>query len=446
MHARATTNTIAAWTLACLAGCGLDASTGDPVTGGAGGAVAGGSAPSGGGGSLGGNDGVGGAAGAEPHPTPQPGPVDEIIEQMEPGSWRALSGTPMKEVCPPPFHNYFCWSVVGAWGGATWDPNRDRMLVFGGGHADSYYNNIFAFDLGQMRWDRLTELPDGADGSQPTEAMQQIDLEPCGYYPIQSVQVPPSYVDGGYIRFEHCDASEIAPFLDDQQPRSTHTYNTLWFDAERDRFCTLGGSYYPSAQKSSPRTFCYDFGQSRWIGVADYPEASRGATSVDATGHLWVVPAAGGHLLELDPEAQAWTPYVSVNGLEGTGDIDRSRNQLVLFRRQTRELLRWDLTRPDQPHEMLPQGVDTPSLPERPGFVYADGLDRYVVWGGGRTVYFIDPADWTWSRDEATGDDPGEPQPNGTYGRFRYSVARGVFVLVNDTNQDVFLYKPTTSL
>ncbi|MEN3293595.1 MAG: hypothetical protein V7642_2848, partial [Burkholderiales bacterium] len=36
----------------------------------------------------------------------------------------------------------------------------------------------------------------------------------------------------------------------------------------------------------------------------------------------------------------------------------------------------------------------------------------------------------------------GVQQTWGTYGRFRYSPSRNVFVLVNDTNQNVFIYKP----
>ena len=46
-----------------------------------------------------------------------------------------------------------------------------------------------------------------------------------------------------------------------------------------------------------------------------------------------------------------------------------------------------------------------------------------------------------WTRLDSTGDDPGPPLANGTYGRFRYSARFNALVLANGANQNVFVYR-----
>ena len=135
----------------------------------------------------------------------------------------------------------------------------------------------------------------------------------------------------------------------------------------------------------------------------------------------------------------------------GGTDIDRRRNQLyalVLQPNGSHVLRRFELgdsTRLQaQPSytQLSPSGSAPTQIGSRPGFVYADDLDRFYAWGGGRTMSIFDPSSQTWTQITASGDDPGAQQTWGTYGRFRWSPRRGVFVLVNSTSQDVFLFKP----
>ncbi len=53
---------------------------------------------------------------------------------------------------------------ITAWSGAALDTNADRLLVWGGGHADYSGNEVYAFDLRTLRWTRLTE-PSAVDRS-----------------------------------------------------------------------------------------------------------------------------------------------------------------------------------------------------------------------------------------------------------------------------------------
>jgi hypothetical protein len=74
---------------------------------------------------------------------------------------------------------------------------------------------------------------------------------------------------------------------------------------------------------------------------------------------------------------------------------------------------------------------------------YLPALDRFVAWSGqGRALSYLDPTTWHWTDTTPSGDDPGAGAGNGTYGRFRFSAARDVFMLVSTTDTNVFLYKP----
>lgn len=76
---------------------------------------------------------------------------------------------------------------------------------------------------------------------------------------------------------------------------------------------------------------------------------------------------------------------------------------------------------------------------------YACGAVMIAWTNQGRSVSFLDPTTWKWTTAQPTGADPGAGAANGTYGRFRYSSARGVLMLVNTTTTNVFLYKPSTA-
>jgi hypothetical protein len=86
-------------------------------------------------------------------------------------------------------------------------------------------------------------------------------------------------------------------------------------------------------------------------------------------------------------------------------------------------------------------GLSAP-LGGAPGLAYSPVLDRFVAWSGGRALAILDLTPAKWTVVEGTGDDPGAQASNGTYGRFRYSPARDVFVVVSGTKRNVFLWKP----
>ena len=382
-------------------------------------------------------------------------PVDAVIAAMPPNSWKRLTGTQMGEVCPPPYQNYYCTSVVTAWSGGAFDNRRDRMLVYGGGHSDSYYNNIFSFDLASMTWSRLNEMPPHTDGDTPGPGWNDKRFETCGFYPKGEISLPADFplTASGYVRPQDCFVEPVLSQLDLQQPRSSHTYGKVLYDTIRDRYCYVGGGNYPSAQTDSYVAVCFDPVASLWERVAErpYKATGRGQAAVDAQGLWWYVTDGNANILRYDPNANAWTEFGNVNFEAGGGtDIDRLRRHLYAMvpAGSSYVLRRFDLNnevslRARPAYTQLSNVIGMPSnLGTRPGFVYADGLDRFYVWGGGGDVHVFDPQTSQWSVIVGSGEVPGAQQRNGTYGRWRYSNARKVFVLVNATNEDVYLFKP----
>ena len=63
-----------------------------------------------------------------------------------------------------------------------------------------------------------------------------------------------------------------------------------------------------------------------------------------------------------------------------------------------------------------------------------------VGWGGGDTVYSFSAVTGACTSQTFAGG-PGAAQPNGTFGRFRYFPALGVFALVNDIDQDAYVLR-----
>jgi len=382
--------------------------------------------------------------------------VDAVIASMPPNSWKRLPGTQMGDVCPLPYQSYYCPSIVIAWSGGAFDSRRDRMLVYGGGHSDSFYNNIFSFDLATMRWSRLNEMPVGVTGDTPGPGWTDKRFETCGFYPKGEIVLPPGFplTSTGYVRPEDCFSDPVLSQLDFQQPRSAHTYGKFLYDHLRDRYCYLGGDTFPSSQMDSYVAYCFDPVARRWELIAERPRKAtgRGQADVDAQGQWWYVTDGNANILRYDPTADRWTEYGNINYEAGGGtDIDRLRRHLyVLFPVGTEDyaLRRFDLNseaslRARPAYTQLSGVVGMPKgLGTRPGFVYADGLDRFYVWGGGANVHVFDPQTRAWSVVAGSGDAPGAQQNNGTYGRWRYSSNRKVFVLVNATNQDVYLFKP----
>src|SRR5262249_30084751 len=73
---------------------------------------------------------------------------------------------------------------------------------------------------------------------------------------------------------------------------------------------------------------------------------------------------------------------------------------------------------------------------DSPGLAYDSVSGKIIAWSGGDAVYSLDVATNSWTTISSYRGGPGPAIPAGTFGRWRYSPASGVFVIVNYVDED----------
>ncbi len=323
-----------------------------------------------------------------------------------------------------------------AWGSGIFDDDRDRLVVWGGGHNDYSGNELYAFgpvNGASPQWTRLTN---------PSN--------------------PPA---------------NNTPHAADGRPVSRHTYNLLtYLPAPRHRMMSCAiGSQHSNGFGVGGVDF-YDFTIDGFTGEP----WSRGMTApsnVYAIAGLCIKHPTRDEVWYHDNGSNSarlqryqlttgqWTTHAvfDLGGSYATPAIDPVRNLLVVVGAAINGLdnvtLAWDLSNPNaQPFQ--PTSMNAPGIlsDPAPGFAYDPVGDRFLAWSGGTSVYALTvPANprtgtWLWQSLEIDAGNTvvptgiaGVPGPNGyptgTYGRFRYVPSAHGLVVVNATNENVYFFK-----
>jgi hypothetical protein len=326
----------------------------------------------------------------------------ELVRGMAPDSWLAAPDTPMRIVTPVEGQFEGTWgtqgpaAVITAWSGAALDSGRNRLVLFGGGHTDYFGNELYAFDIDELKWNRLTD---------PT----------------------------------------VKPTLDsdvnwDGTPNSRDTYNGLAYLAHSDRFFALGGSIARNGNTVCQNTWTFDFASHRWTNRN--PGGTKPVTgygdlcSYDpVTRKLWWCSAG---IFSYDDDANRWVQHGSTGAKRATSCIDTKRGMVVIvgsgkvhafdLRSGNYTLQTWTTT-----------GGDDFIAKESPGLDYDPVSDRIIGWHGG-APYILDPVRKVWTVGASAGAPPDVKQ--GIYGRWRYVSGIDAFVVVTGIDHNVHFYKP----
>jgi hypothetical protein len=381
-------------------------------------------------------------------------PLGAVVAAMAPGTWHELPNTLMKDICPQPYDHYLCEYVFSNWDGGVYDSKRDQLIVWGGGHAGGYYNNLFGFDLINLKWARINEPIAFRD------FLADATLQSCALYPkdgVTSYVVPPAMAPkpGESVNYKYCDDPAIAGQLDDQQPRVTHSYGNIAYSPVTDRMYVLGSAALYIASGGSPRVEGFDLVGKKWIRGADNTDASFGVSATDEKGHIWFLGQQ--HLQEYDPTTDVWTQKSApaAGAYYAGAAVDRKRHILSAIRigNDAGDVLEVHSYALPSPSTNVAQMIKLPrAVSGAPGVEYSPALDRYVVYsterttppamGENREVYLLNPETWELTVVPAAGDDPGPAQIEGTFGRFRYNERCDVFVIAHSSERNVFLFKP----
>lgn len=337
-----------------------------------------------------------------------------VIAQMESGTWAEISGTNLDAVFPSPLPDGIEGpiSIMKTWCGGAYDTQRDRLIVWGGGHKDYAGNELYVYDINSESWSRITEP------SSPT-------------------------------------AENLSHYADGK-PSSRHTYNALQYAANVDEFFSLtAGATFGDPGGFFHDVDSFDFDTLTWdTSHPNNPSATNltygGISAYDSVaGKLWYHGGFSGPLTSYDPNTKLWTEYGGVNNLAiySTAAIDTVRNNLVSVGGYggERQIYIWDLDNPNSsatvPSSSGSSALETSSAP---GFVYNPDRDRFVGWSGGSTLYELNPSTWEWTTVSLSGNNtvtPTAAEPQGTFGRFQYIPSQNAYIIVNKTNENVYIFK-----
>jgi hypothetical protein len=340
------------------------------------------------------------------------------IDNLQPGEWYEIPNSHMRSVVMDPLPDGVYAvegpsAVIHSWSGGAYDSQRDRLLVFGGGHTAYAGNEVYAFDLISMSWERLTD---------------------------------PSSITG-------YDNGKTYP---DGNPVSVHSYDQLEYDPFADKLFVFGGSRYPTGS-NTVGSFTFSPGTNKWTQVSDIPgdpyseilglsltSAYDPVTKKIFIGGVWGIAT-------YDVATDVWQilktwygTWELPNGL--TAALDYKRRKFIQIGRGYSYV--WDISQAKPSRQNLVTTGQTEILDcDAPGVDYDPVSDRIVAWCKGQDVYTLDLDNLVWERHTATGTvDPGDPYTfnsnyHGTFGRFRYVPSKNVFILVSDIDKNAYVYK-----
>jgi hypothetical protein len=343
----------------------------------------------------------------------EPPDIPEDIADLEPGQWfeipRSTMDAVVHDVDGPDMWDVSC--VISCWCGGAYDSDRDRLVVWGGGHGQYSGNELYAFSLESLAWERLDDPsnPPGVD----------------------------------------------VPYAPDGRPTSRHTYGYLQYVPTIDRFCTFGGAaFYTSGQTGTDLVDCFDFDSATWeTSVSIVPSGGNGyAFSAVDPLHGFVYqhgPGGSSQLVRFRAADNTWstitvtgTPYIG-SAFDATAAFDPQRQQLVAV---GNGITIWDVD-PESTNATATQpttsGAAALEGAYAPGFDYDPVSETMIGWDGGQTIYALDLDTLAWTHVAGAGADPGPANANGTYGRFRYVPSMNVFVVVSASDGNVFVYRHT---
>jgi len=314
-------------------------------------------------------------------------------------------------------------AIMENWSGAAFDSLRDRLIVMGGGHAGYAGNEIIAFSLKTLKWERITD---------PTPFPVANTIKNAG--------PPPT-------------------------PTSRHTYGGIEYIASSDKLFIFGGSVYNSgsavggvwtfdlsaAAQGNPIT-----NSKYWSQRSDKNAPPAGlddfAVYDPITDRVFFHKTSSPGLLGSFHDAtDTWASHSSTGHLPTTfAVINPIEHKLYEFNTLNGTNLRkWDI--PDNPITSMSYvdiktgGDTTMNTADDPGIAFDTAKEKIVAYYGGTSVYVFDSDKNIWTKYPAASTNLADPgrvtAAGGIFGRFRYSSNLNVYVYVDSVDSDVYLYK-----
>lgn len=330
--------------------------------------------------------------------------------------WNELTSTKLRNVLAPapagaPAGSW--WNplnIIKGYSGGVLDTARNRLIIWGGGHADYPGNELYAIELA------------------PTP--RAVRLTDPSLYTLDTVE---QLADGG--------------------PSSRHTYSCLVYLPDQDALWSYGGSLWRGGWPSQG-TWMYYFSSGKWARKADHPGIGSAAQSRVCVSD-WdpvmkrVVVQTEKVLSTYDPATDTWIKRGSGSGGENerTGKIVGRKLYIVGWTRSNPPpagtIRAIDLNTFTE-SAILTTGATEITTKVAPGLDLDQETGELVAWAGGSDIYRLNLSTLVWTKTTMTGVLPGPAYWEGTYGRFRYVPALKSFVGVSSIDQNAYLLTKTS--
>src|SRR5690349_328171 len=340
--------------------------------------------------------------------------------------WFSIPNTAFQKVCPsassfPTIQGQTgCSAVVDAWAGGIADTSRNRLVFWGGGHHDYWGNEVYALDLNALTINRL-DTPSSVSGLDFTNSTYE------------------SYPDGTPSARHACGGLAYIPGSD-----LVYVYGggVSGFGTFSNATWTLS---FAGLSTGSTGTCCWT--QKNPSGGT--PDSQFGEIAAfDAntgTVFLWDPwQSQSGHLWQYTQSSNSYkllTTYGSTPFMDGyqSGAIDTSRK--VFFAIGNGKLLQVSIASGSNYSVTdmagTASGCSTAITGAYPGVAFDSISNTIVIWHGGNSAYIYNPSTNACTTATYSGG-PTTVGQNGTYGRFQFFPALGVFAVCNEWTENCF--------
>jgi hypothetical protein len=330
--------------------------------------------------------------------------------------WYEVPNSKLQSVCPPNDFNHSnyafatnCSGIVRAWNSAVADTHRNRLIVWGGGHNDYGGNEVYAFELATLQWKRLND--------------------PSPVTPCQE-----SSADG--------------------KPNSRHTYGGLSYIVDADRLFSFGGVLFCEHGIDTSATWTLGLENLDWTrmdptkGGSPNDENHGAVSAYDPTTKLVYVYDRSTGFWSYDYRKNLYKRLNNQTPLDlhSNAVIDSGSNLFLTFG----DNQIWAVSIAEKgghgaQNRSKANGCEGLIGNASPGLAYDPVEDRTIGWPDfGPTIYIYDSHTNSCATQSYNASAPpdsshtGSPRSsNGTFGRFQYFPAYGLFVLVSDSDTNV---------
>jgi hypothetical protein len=223
---------------------------------------------------------------------------------------------------------------------------------------------------------------------------------------------------------------------------SRHTYDGLSYIAHTDRFFSVGGGMTPCGYGEAA-TWTYDFALNKWsMPISKSPMQTHfGTMAAYDTVSKKVYVKDQYDFYAYTPETNSYAKLNTVGQVVDyhlSAAIDTKRRKFVMIGDGVRVI---DLATNQMTTMSTTNAPSFVTSKQSPGVEYDPVADRIVAWHGGSNVYTLNMDTGAWTQ-VATNAGPTAAAPSqGTFGRWGYVPGYGVFVMLNDIDQNAWVFK-----